>query len=317
MLTLYRKALNAKTEKDILDVSSLIRNYYISNQNSIFKRNAPSFYYTRFPTAVTSLSILKMANRSEPIEHLLIRDTFYPLFIVLTIPNIAENQNDTKHYLSAITLYFFGNLHFLDQYFYNLGIKSSLIPSIKLASLSVLQSYAYMNMTKAVVPNKYNKILRVSSVIGLNFLSNYLHGLFLKHTNVFATDLLDAAVSFAVGPLSYKISTEGFSWISNELYRLFAKLTLRAPVVPEVPPDVRIPEQLQCLICRSLLRDPTLVGCNFYCKECINTWLSDSNLDPANGLPTSMRTARATPTMKHLCYQYYKLNIQPTLNNQN
>ena len=310
MLKLYSKALSAKTYKEIDETAQELRNYLLSVQRTHFARDKPHFSNT-YPTMVINQNTIgKFSLGIEPM-----RTPTSTLFYVLTsaLYNIDETtKDDRSFFLTSLTINFFAPSNIIPKLLRAFSVPESKIPDFHLIALSGIQVYSYQHIFKTINANVFDLISRYVSVTLINFMQRYA----IVQTRNIRSPIIKMAIvfitNFVTATLIQKISTVGIPQLITDTVEAFLNLYIGEAEMDRLPDDLDmdIPSSIQCIICRGLLVQPVVVSNNFYCKECLDRWMKDNDLDPMTGLPINHEEIKRNIPMEQLVKTYYDLKMK-------
>ena len=310
MLKLYSKALNSKTLKEIDETAQELRNYLLTVQRTHFARDKPHFSKTYPTMVINQFTIGKHCLGIEPI-----RTPTSTLIYVLfsTLYNIDETtKDDRSFYLTSLTINFFAPSNIIPRLLRSLSVPESQIPDFHLIALSGIQVYSYQHIFKTINANMLDLFSRYVSVTLLNFLQRTIILKSRKINSYLLRMMISLGTSLALATLNQKIATVGIPQLIADSIEAFLNFYVGDAEMERLPDDLDmdVPTSIQCVICRGLLVQPVVVSNNFYCKECLERWMKDNDLDPMTGLPINHDEIKRNIPMEQLVKNYYDLKMK-------
>lgn len=302
--------MKIKTEDEILDEARKLKSQIVLRKNDLYRRDA-DFNFIAFPSMMNTMTVMNGARNFVMTEHPFFQP-FYILPILYGYQYCCYFQNDLENNIYSTTALFFTDVRRFDQILTNFHVPERFFHPIKLTSLSLIQAYYYFHISKAQTTSNFEKILKYALIVGNNFICDAINEKVASNHSIYIHIPVKILTSALFGSINFILASKSFPAIKQSIRTYIGKMLFFKDKIEEFPENLDVPEELQCTICRSLLNNPMILGCNFYCKDCINHWLNENEVDPADGLPATKRSLYPSPEMKHFCCQYYKLKIANT-----
>ena len=309
MLKLYSKAISAKTEKEIDETAQEIRNYLLSVQRTHFARDKPHFSLT-YPTMLVNQNTI--AFHSVGKTHTPNATAALLYILVSTLYNTTETtKDDRSFFLASLTINFFFPTTIVPSILKSLSVPESKIPNFSLVALSGIQVFSYQHIFKTINSNSLDLISRYVSVTVINFLQRFIIEK-TRNLNQFLRLIINFSVQLITASLVQKISTVGIMQLITDTVESVLNFYIEEEEMERLPDDVdfEIPSSIECNICHSLLVKPVVVSNNFYCKECMDMWLRERDLDPMSGLPINHDEIKRNIPMEKLVKNYYNIIVK-------
>lgn len=302
---IYCKAKIANSKDELADIASEISSYYIARA---LKRRQQNSHFETLDSCLstidlsTAIGVIGSQNRMT----ITLNAISIPILLIM-----AKRSSSRVHImLSGIS-----NTFPLSKFF-NSSILSFGLPfksysfglSLAVSSVQVLGNRLGSGFTKFNVYNYFSSVLAVG---GINFavskISHYLSQLFFSFPPFIISDL----ISYSISDYVYSISVFGVDDYIEHIFESIANFFYKKDDMP-IDIDDDTPDSLRCPICKELYCNPVECLGFFFCRNCIDRWLSNHNTLPSTGEQISKALVKDCILLNIVSQKYHRMVLNGT-----